>query len=83
MVAEFKAPIELTDAELDAVAAGAASGLVAVDIHNVLNNNSVANNNSFLNGNDVTVGIPINASAAVAVLGQAITGTTTQAGRIT
>jgi hypothetical protein len=54
-------PVELTDAELDAVGAGVAVGLVAVDISDIANNS--------LNNNDITVGIPVN--AAVAVLGAA------------
>lgn len=67
---------ELTDYELDAVAAGA-KGLVAIDISNVdiLNNSNVLtnflNSNSILNGslNNNTVQVPI--GVAVAVLGRA------------
>jgi len=70
------APVELTDGELDAVAAGAgqANGLVAVNVsdipitvhhvlQNFLNSNAVANNS--LNNNTVVIPIGI----AVAVLG--------------
>ena len=75
------APVELTDAELDAVAAGAgqANGLIAVNVsdisvalqnnhvlQNFLNNNAVANNS--LNNN--TIRIPI--GIAVGVLGLGI-----------
>ena len=66
---------ELTGAELDAVSGGQATGLVAIDISNVANNS--------LNNNDVTVGIPVNASVAAAVLGTAVSGPATQRGRIT
>ena len=59
-------PALLTDAELDAVAAG--QSLVSVDVHNVLNNNTV----QFLNNNNVQVG----AGVAVAVLGAAAAGAT-------
>jgi len=71
MIAEFKAPVELTGAELDAVAAGqgqnagaAQFGLVnagvAAQVQNVLNDNNVA----VLNNNHTDV--------AVAVLGFAV-----------
>jgi hypothetical protein len=60
-------PVELTDAELDAVAAGAANGgLIAIDVQNVLNNNNVAVTVP-VNVQDVNVGV----AAAVAVLGAA------------
>lgn len=60
-------PRELSDAELDFVAGGAANaGLIAIDVSNVLNNN------------DVSVDIPVDirnvnvgVAAAVAVLGAA------------
>ena len=68
------APVELTDAELDSVAAGAgqANGLIAVNVsdiavqnnhvlQNFLNSNSVLNNS--LNNN--TVRIPIGIAASV------------------
>ena len=73
---ELIAPIELTDGELDAVAAGAgqANGLIAVNLsdfpitvqnnhvlQNFLNSNSVLNHS--LNNN--TVVIPIGIAAAV------------------
>lgn len=62
---------ELTDAELDAVAAGA-KGLVAIEVQNVLNNNEILtdflNDSTFLNNNQVGVGV------AVAVLGAAAAG---------
>jgi hypothetical protein len=68
---DLVAPVELTDAELDAVAAGAAAGLVAIDVSNnhVLNN--FLNSNSVLNGslNNNKVQVPV--GIAVAVLGQA------------
>jgi len=76
---DFKALVELTDAELDAVAAGQANGLVAVNIsdNNVLDNslnnafqNFLNHNNlltDFLNGADIQVPIGI----AAAVLGLA------------
>jgi len=75
----FLCPIELSDAELDAVAAGQANGLVAINIEDVANNNNILNNafqnflnhnnilNDFLNGNNVQVPIGI----AAAVLGLA------------
>ena len=72
MVAELKAPVELTDAELDAVTGGQ---LVEVDVSRIANNS--------LNNNDVTVGVPVNASVNAAVLGTAVNGPTTQRGRIT
>jgi hypothetical protein len=57
--------VELTGAQLDAVAAGhAGHGLIHadVDVRNVLNNNTVEilsrnNNNDFLNNNNVAVGL--------------------------
>jgi len=78
MIPKFKAPVELTDAELDAVAAGQANGLVAVNIadvtvQNIANNafqNFLNHNNlltDFLNGSNVQVPIGI----AAAVLGLA------------
>jgi hypothetical protein len=68
MDTRYNAPVELTDAELDAVAAGqaGAGGLVAVAVDNVLNNSldniSILNNNKVsildnsLNGNKTNVG---------------------------
>lgn len=75
-MSELGRPIELTDAELDAVAAGQQSnngtGLVVVGanigpitVTDVLSHNAVLNNS--LNGNTVTVPIGV----AVAVLGGA------------
>ena len=61
-------PVELTDAELDAVAGGALINVVAVDVVDI-------------NNNDVDVAIPVNAAVAVAVLGQAA-AVATQPGRI-
>ena len=76
------APVELTDAEIDAVAAGAGQangGLIAVNVsdipitvqnnhvlQNFLNSNAVANNS--LNTNTVVIPVGI----AVGVLGLAI-----------
>jgi hypothetical protein len=52
-------PVELTDAELDTVSAGAAgaAGLVAVavDVSNVANNNTIQVANNSLNHNNVFV----------------------------
>lgn len=56
-------PVELTDAELDVVGAGALIDVVAVDLVDI-NNNNVLNN--------VTVNLPV--AAAVAVLGAAAAG---------
>jgi hypothetical protein len=61
-------PVELTDAELDAVTGGALINVVAVDVVDI-------------NNNDVDVAIPVNAAVAVAVLGQAA-AVATQPGRI-
>jgi hypothetical protein len=61
-------PVELTDVELDAVAAGALINVVAVDVVDI-------------NNNDVDVAIPVNAAVAVAVLGQSA-AVATQPGRI-
>ena len=70
------APVELTDAELDAVGAGQANGLVAVNVGNItvshvlenfLNSNSVANNSL----NNLTVQLPIGIAAAVLGLANA------------
>jgi hypothetical protein len=74
---ELPVPVELTDAELDAVAAGAAQGngvggLVGIGVgandvvHDVLNNADI----SILNNNNVEVGV----GAALAVLGGAGVG---------
>jgi hypothetical protein len=72
---DFKAPIELTDAELDAVAAGQANGLVAINISDVANHDNILNNafQNFLNHNNVltdflngsNVQVPIGIAAAV------------------
>ncbi len=63
-------PRELTDLELDAVAAGQANGgLIAIDVQNVLNNNNVAVTVP-VTITDVNVGV----AASVAVLGGAATG---------
>lgn len=83
---DLVAPVELTDAELDAVAAGAnAGGLVAAAVDNVLNrslnNISILNNNRVsvldgsLNGNKTNVG----AGVLINLLGgpSAIRGTQT------
>jgi hypothetical protein len=61
-------PVELTDAELDAVTGGALINVVAVDVVDI-------------NNNDVDVAIPVNAAVAVAVLGLA-GAVATQPGRI-
>jgi hypothetical protein len=76
MVDKLPALTELTDSELDHVAAGqgVAGGLVAVNISDVANN--------ALNNNHVTVAIPVNATVAAAVLGTAVSGPATQTGRI-
>ncbi len=67
MVDRHSLPVELTDAELDAVAAGAANGgLIAIDVQNVLNHNNV-NVTVPVTVRDVNVGV----AAAVAVLGAA------------
>jgi|GEM_PF-7057648 len=58
---KIAAPVELTDAELDAVAAGA---LIRVDVNNVLNRNEV-DVRVPVDIRDVNVGV----AAAVAVLG--------------
>ena len=60
-------PVELTDAELDAVTGGLVT-VVAFDVVDV-------------NNNDVDVAIPVNAAAAVAVLGES-TAVATQLGRV-
>ena len=78
MATHLPMPVELTDAELDAVAAGAASGaaagLVAVNVSDIdidVQNNRVLtnflNNNAVLNNslNNNTVRIPIGIAAAV------------------
>ena len=53
------APQEMSDAQMDQVAAGIANfgNLVAVDVSNVLNNN------------DVQVAVPVNAAVAVGAVG--------------
>ena len=68
-MAEMKlaVPVELTDAELDAVAAGQGNnGLIVIDVQNVLNNNNV-DVRVPVDIRDVNVGV----AAAVAVLGAA------------
>lgn len=67
---EILAPVELTEAELDVVAAGQNSGLVVVDVHNVLNNNNVQ------------VAIPVAAAVAASVLGGPTGAVATQPGRV-
>lgn len=59
-------PVELTDAELDAVSGGAAAGLIAIDVGDVLSRNNV-NVQVPVSIRDVNVGV----AAAVAVLGAA------------
>ena len=69
IMAEMKlaVPVELTDAELDAVAAGQGNnGLIVIDVQNVLNNNNV-DVRVPVDIRDVNVGV----AAAVAVLGAA------------
>lgn len=64
---KFAVPVELTDAELDAVAAGQGNnGLIVIDVQNVLNNNNV-DVRVPVDIRDVNVGV----AAAVAVLGAA------------
>ena len=57
--AVMKAPQEMSDAQMDRVAAGIANfgNLVAIDVNNVLNNN------------DVQVAVPVNAAVAVGAVG--------------
>ena len=55
--------VKMTDAQLDNVAAGLIT-VVAVDVVDV-------NNNSILNNNDVQLLIPVNASVAIGILGNA------------
>ena len=55
--------VKMTDAQLDKVAAGLIT-VVAVDVVDV-------NNNSILNNNDVQLLIPVNASVAIGILGNA------------
>ena len=64
---DLVAPVELTDAELDAVAAGANAGLIAIDVQNVLNNNNV-DVDIPVTVRDVNVAV----AAAVAVLSSAL-----------
>lgn len=56
----FAGPTPMTDDQLDAVTGGALANVVVVDVVDV---NDVANRNQ------VQVGIPVNAAAAIAVLG--------------
>lgn len=53
------APLEMSDAQMDSVAAGIANfnNLVAIDVNNVLS------------GNDVQVAVPVNAAVAVGAVG--------------
>lgn len=59
MVTKVAAPQEMSDAQMDRVAAGIANfgNLVAIDVNNVLNNN------------DVQVAVPVNAAVAVGAVG--------------
>jgi len=61
----LRGPVQLTEAELDTVAAGQQSGLVNVSVNDVLSNNNVQ------------VAAPINASVAANVLSVGSTATAT------
>ncbi len=65
-------PVDLTDAEIDAVAGGLVD-VVAVDVVDI-------NNNDVLNNNNVQLNLPV--AAAVAVLGQAGAITGNRPGRV-
>ena len=68
----FMVPVELTDAELDAVTGGLVN-VVAVDVVDI-------NNNDVLNNNNVQLNLPV--AAAVAVLGTAGAITGNRPGRV-
>jgi hypothetical protein len=70
MISEFNTPVELTDAELDCVAAGQA--LIDVTVVDVVD----------IEDNNVAVAIPVNAAAAIAVLGGAGAVSVQRPGRI-
>ncbi len=58
-VPQSTAPLEMSDAQMDSVAAGIANfnNLVAIDVNNVAS------------GNDVQVAVPVNAAVAVGAIG--------------
>ena len=68
MATNLPTPVELTDAELDVVAAGLVD--VVLVLNNVANNNdianNVANNNSVLNNNKFQIGVNVAALGAAA-----------------
>jgi hypothetical protein len=70
-----KEPVRMTEQKMDQVTAGALVnvGIVAVDLVDITN---VANNNK------VAVAIPVNAAAAIGVLGTAVSGAVQHPGRI-
>src|SRR3954466_13902207 len=63
-----KAPVEMTDAQMDNVTGGALINAILVDVVDVNNNN-------------VQVAIPVNAGAAIAILGAAGAAALQQPGR--
>ena len=70
MEKQLREMVELTDAELDAVAAGQLIGIAVVDAVDI-------------EDNEVAVAVPVNASVAAGVLGNAASGALqTRPGRI-
>jgi len=71
MVAEFKTPVELTDAEIDAVAGGQPGQSGLINLFDVASHNNVQ------------VAVPVNAAVAANVLGGGAAAGALQPGRIT